>query len=50
MSPHVEHGYILKMKDGIEMTDTNQELAESLEFVEKYVLGSDGKPVKVKVY
>jgi len=50
MSHHVGRGHILKIKDGTEMTDRNQELADSLEFVEKYSLDENGEIIIIKVY
>lgn len=50
MSPHAGPGYILKIKDGTDMTDKIQELADSLEFVEKYSLDENGEIIIIKVY
>jgi hypothetical protein len=50
MSHHVGRGHILKIKDTTKMTDKIQELADSLEFVEKYSLDENGEVIIIKVY
>jgi hypothetical protein len=46
----VEPGSIFKTKDGIKMENINEELAESLDYVEVFSLDEEGNVVKTKVY